>query len=313
MADFFSGISGYDAGGFGTTAAPAINYGGLENIGGFNAGGFDSMLGTSLGGGLDAVGGVLGGVGNVLGGLFGGGGSTNVGGVVGGLASLQQANAIGREAAAAADPFASQRGQYQTMLQGLMTNPESFALSPAAESQMRLGSENLARSGAAKGYLGSGNILAELQKYGQDVASGDYWKSIQNLQMLSGAATSSPAAASSAISSIFGNQQAAMAQVGAATGGGGGGGGDGGLGDIISIGASLMGMFSDRRLKTDIIHIGTHSSGLPLYSFDYVWGEPSTGVMADEVLAVMPEAISYEHGYMKVNYAMLETATLTGE
>lgn len=96
---------------------------------------------------------------------------------------------------AMADPFATQRPQYQGMLQSLMTNPSSFNLSPAAQSSMALGSENLARQAAAKGYLGSGNMLAELQKFGQQTAAEDYYKQASLLSQLAGAGIGSPAAA----------------------------------------------------------------------------------------------------------------------
>jgi endosialidase-like protein len=64
---------------------------------------------------------------------------------------------------------------------------------------------------------------------------------------------------------------------------------------------------SDVRLKTDIRRIGTAAHGLPLYTFRYV-GEPGLyeGVMAQDVLGVMPEAVSTaEDGYYRVDYGML--------
>jgi hypothetical protein len=71
-------------------------------------------------------------------------------------------------------------------------------------------------------------------------------------------------------------------------------------------GSALGGLLSDPRLKENIVRIGIHSLGIGLYAWDYLWGEHSTGVMADEVLEVMPEAVSYtDDGYMMVNYAMV--------
>ena len=64
---------------------------------------------------------------------------------------------------------------------------------------------------------------------------------------------------------------------------------------------------SDLRLKTDIRQIGTAAHGLPLYSFRYV-GEPDRyeGVMAQDVLGVMPEAVSVAgDGFYRVDYDML--------
>lgn len=55
---------------------------------------------------------------------------------------------------------------------------------------------------------------------------------------------------------------------------------------VGGVAAGFMGgKMSDRRMKKNIRRIGTTKSGIPWYSFDYIWGEPSQGVMADEVPA----------------------------
>jgi hypothetical protein len=68
----------------------------------------------------------------------------------------------------------------------------------------------------------------------------------------------------------------------------------------MGTGAQIGGMFSDRRLKTNIKRIGTTPAGYPWYRFDYVWGEPGEGVMSDEV----PPAWVRKHpsGYDMVDY-----------
>jgi hypothetical protein len=67
-------------------------------------------------------------------------------------------------------------------------------------------------------------------------------------------------------------------------------------------------MWSDRRLKSDIEHIGTTNYGLPLYEYT-INGERQRGVMADEVLQVMPEAVVlHPSGFYQVNYRMLGLA-----
>ena len=64
-------------------------------------------------------------------------------------------------------------------------------------------------------------------------------------------------------------------------------------------------MFSDRRLKSNIVRVGTHPLGIGIYEYD-IFGERQRGVMADEVLKVMPEAVmTADNGYMMVNYGML--------
>lgn len=64
---------------------------------------------------------------------------------------------------------------------------------------------------------------------------------------------------------------------------------------------------SDRRLKTDIVRVGTLPNGLGVYSFRFTWDRQRfIGVMADEVEAVMPAAVSvHRSGYKMVNYAMV--------
>ena len=62
---------------------------------------------------------------------------------------------------------------------------------------------------------------------------------------------------------------------------------------------------SDRRLKTNIVKIGQYLNGLNKYSWTYLWGENSTGAMADEVEKLIPEAVKVFYGYKHVNYALL--------
>ena len=74
-------------------------------------------------------------------------------------------------------------------------------------------------------------------------------------------------------------------------------------------------MASDVRLKKNIERIGTLPNGLPFYSFEYIDSfkdDPMagkghfTGVMAQDVEQVMPEAvITMANGYKAVNYGML--------
>jgi len=70
---------------------------------------------------------------------------------------------------------------------------------------------------------------------------------------------------------------------------------------------------SDRRVKENIVRIGEHPLGIGLYLFDYIpgfrdqWGHGRQfGVMAQEVEAVMPEAVcTHPDGYKMVYYGML--------
>ena len=67
---------------------------------------------------------------------------------------------------------------------------------------------------------------------------------------------------------------------------------------------------SDVRLKTDIERVGTTVFGLPLYHFKYI-DKPETyeGVMAQDVLDVMPQAVELgADGYYRVSYRALGIA-----
>jgi hypothetical protein len=64
---------------------------------------------------------------------------------------------------------------------------------------------------------------------------------------------------------------------------------------------------SDLRLKQGIVRIGTTVFGLPVYRFSYTGQEEVyAGVMAQDVVKVMPSAVSVgEDGFYRVNYGML--------
>lgn len=77
-----------------------------------------------------------------------------------------------------------------------------------------------------------------------------------------------------------------------------------------AIGAATGGAASDRRLKQHIVPVGQDErTGLGLYEFSYIddpVGKRYRGVMADEVLNVMPDAVIVgEDGFMRVVYDML--------
>lgn len=69
-------------------------------------------------------------------------------------------------------------------------------------------------------------------------------------------------------------------------------------------GVGFGNMFSDRRLKKNIKQIGTRSDGLNVYEFDYIWGGGrQVGLMAQEVKAIYPGAVSESGGYLMVDYS----------
>lgn len=130
---------------------------------------------------------------------------------IAGLPGMQQINLA---AANAADPFGSQRGQYQNQLANLMQGKFS-ANDPSYDWRFKQGQQALERSAAAKGFLGSGNILAELQNYGQGQASQEYQNQYNRLLPLTGATTGSPGAAGQITSQLYDWRNNALANIGA--------------------------------------------------------------------------------------------------
>lgn len=81
-------------------------------------------------------------------------------------------------------------------------------------------------------------------------------------------------------------------------------GGTGGASLGGGMGSMLGGMFSDRRVKRHIKLLGKDTSGLNIYSYQYIWGGPThVGFMADEVAKIFPDAVSDFGGIKMVDYA----------
>jgi hypothetical protein len=82
---------------------------------------------------------------------------------------------------------------------------------------------------------------------------------------------------------------------------------------VAANGGSANGADSDRRLKTDIVRVGILRAGIPLYRFRYIGrDEVHVGVMAQDVLPVVPEAVITDaSGFMRVDYRRLGTRMMT--
>ncbi len=85
--------------------------------------------------------------------------------------------------------------------------------------------------------------------------------------------------------------------------------GGGFLNTLLGLGQLGVAAFSDRRLKRSIERLGELANGLGVYRFRYLWERPDvshTGVMADEVERIQPEALGpVVHGFRTVNYGAL--------
>lgn len=78
----------------------------------------------------------------------------------------------------------------------------------------------------------------------------------------------------------------------------------GALGGLFSLAGKTI--FSDRRLKKDIISLG-EKNGLPWYGFRYIWESAISplrqGLMAQDMLKLRPDSVVMdESGYMAVDY-----------
>lgn len=105
-----------------------------------------------------------------------------------------------------ANPFASEAKKYQSSLSDLLNNPGSMTSNPMYQFAFDQGMEAINRTAAAKGQLGSGNRLADLTKYGQGLASQNFFNLADLYSTLSGAKSQNPAGAASAAANAV-NQQ----------------------------------------------------------------------------------------------------------
>jgi len=152
----------------------------------------------------------------------------------------------------------------------------------------------LLRNEAALGGLGGGNVRTALQEQAFDIANTQLGERKDRLAGVAGAglnATSQGAAIGAGIASEgnqarLGFESARRAQSAA----------DG----QAAAGALTAFIGSDRRLKRNIRRIGTTPGGFAWYSFEYLWGESSEGVMSDEVPQDMVMQID---GFDFVDYA----------
>jgi hypothetical protein len=70
---------------------------------------------------------------------------------------------------------------------------------------------------------------------------------------------------------------------------------------------------SDVRLKRDIVPVARRADGIGLYRYRYHWSDRLwVGVMAQEVAAIVPDAVSRgAAGFLEVDYARLGLALMT--
>ena len=78
-----------------------------------------------------------------------------------------------------------------------------------------------------------------------------------------------------------------------------------GIGSALGAGAQIAGMFSDERLKSNIVRVGTHPLGIGIYEYD-IFDRRERGVMAQELQTVKPEAVMvHSSGFLMVDYGAI--------
>lgn len=199
-------------------------------------------------------------------------------------------------------------GDQQQLIEQAMASPLYGAIMGGQEA----GEEAILRSAAATGGLRSGDVQSALYDYNTQLQNQallqSYNQQLQGLQGLAGLPSGAAdiAGLTSGIGQTLGQGQIAAAQA-LQTGQQQQFGSLMGLGQL-GLSAYGMGMFSDRRLKKNIKHVGT-VKGWNWYNWDWnivakKMGLSGTcqGCMADEVYTERPDAVIMKDLFMWVDY-----------
>lgn len=190
-------------------------------------------------------------------------------------------------------------------LTDLQSNPEALQNSSAYKFRLDQGMNAITRKAAAAGFRGSGNVLYELQNFGQGLASEEYQNEFNRRYSLAQLGQSSAAALAGASvqagntmanSLTQGGLGAAQAQSGLF----------GGLAQGAGMGLGYLFATSDLRVKDNISLLYKDSRGFNWYEFTYKGNNTKhVGVIAQEVEQILPEAVVEFNGIKHVNYGML--------
>lgn len=178
----------------------------------------------------------------------------------------------------------------------------AYKNSAGYQSALTAGTDAIMGNKAAGGLLQSGSALRGISRFGSDLASQYYDKYLNNLLGLSNQGLQAGSLISGA--GQYSKSDSSSQSTGSSTGSSSSKPGIGGL-----IGGIASAIPSDQRLKTDIVQVGELENGLPVYEYRYNWepeGTVRTGVMAQEVELIAPEALGPElNGFKTVRYDLL--------
>lgn len=188
------------------------------------------------------------------------------------LGSMMQATAANRARAAARDLGMALTADAANFARGALSGGLSY-------SQAAGGSAMQGQS-ATQGAVGAASGAGQIPMQGFNTAAGAYGANMSAWASMANTARQLQAKADESNSSGFGSF----------------------VGTIIGSGLK----HSDRRLKKNVVKVGTLPNGLNVYEFDYIWGGPrQRGVLADEVEKIIPAAVSERLGFKMVDYSML--------
>lgn len=219
-------------------------------------------------------------------------GMTGILQTVGGIGDIYQGltdRRIAKKWLKRGDPFGAYRKQYGDMLMGFMKDPDSFLKSDMFQSMLNQGMEGVSRQMAAHGYLNSGNEQTALADY----ISTKSWDMFQSEQDILGKLAGAWIDPNEAMAGYAKGRSGAVGSVA------------GGIGGILKGAGSIFKSFgfSDRRLKTNIVRVGTTPGGTPWYKYTFIWGEEGEGVMADEAPSAAVSRDAF--GLLHVDYSKL--------
>ncbi len=289
------------------------------------------------------IGGVLGGpagamAGSAVGGLLGGGDqkADTSGMQQAALDSNQLQQKIYEESVARSKPFyeagVSGLGTLETLLgisgqpsaegYGSLLQPfgmDQFQTDPGYEFRLGEGEKALNRAMAAQGRSLSPDAVKALQTYGQNLASDEYQNAFNRYQSEQGNiynklaniagfgessaqqqanlgtnyATNVGNTNISLQNALAGAQQANQANKQSM------------FNNLAQIGTTAALMFSDRTMKENIVKVG-EKNGFNLYEFNYIGDDDRyRGVMAQEVLEILPHAVVKVGDKLAVDYSMI--------
>ena len=213
-------------------------------------------------------------------------------------------------------------GEADLSMFGDATQKASFETSPGYEFRMDEGMKALENSAAARSGVLSGAQIKATQQYAQNTASAEYQNYMNQLLGIVNTGSANAGAGANLTMNSAAQQTGVLNTMATTTGSAydtmgalktniGAAQASGYMNEmaqgdkLINMGAQMYGYFSDPQLKENIVPVG-QENGFNIYEFNYL-GNPERfiGVMADEVLEINPEAVSYVDGYMTVDYAKI--------